>query len=57
MHYSADGATGVCGFAHPGFVHCSDLDAWARAAPNKRCEACNSLVGQEDKRARIRRRS
>lgn len=57
MHYSKDGATTACGFNHPGFVHCTDLDAWTRAAPNKRCAECSALVGQEDKRVRLRRRS
>jgi hypothetical protein len=55
MHYSKDGQTGVCGFAWPGFVHCTDLDAWNRARPGKRCEACDSLVGYGDKRVRLRR--
>jgi hypothetical protein len=56
MHYSKDGSTGVCGFNHPGFVHCTDLDQWTRATPAKRCAECNALVGYGDKRERVRLR-
>ena len=56
MHYTNDGTTGVCGFDHPGFVHCADLDAWNRAPRAKRCQECDALVGYGDKRVRLRRR-
>lgn len=56
MHYSTNGTTGVCGFAHPGFVHCTDLDVWNNASRAKRCPDCDRLVGYGDKRVRLSKR-